>query len=51
VVGDVTGDDEDVGRRPHRLHVRKDASRALVRLRTAADVQVADVSDGEHASG
>jgi len=51
VVGDVTGDDEDVGRRPHRVHVRKDASRALVRLRTAADVQVADVSDGEHASG
>ena len=47
VVGDVAGDEQDVGSRARAA--RADHLRGPVdRLRPAADVEVADVGDGEH---
>jgi hypothetical protein len=48
MVGDVAGDQQQVGRERHRAHMREHALGPDNRLGTPADVEVADVGDGEH---
>jgi hypothetical protein len=51
VVGDVPGHEEDVGRRRQGAHVPDHLRGPVDGLRPAADVEIADVGDGEHEAG
>ena len=48
MVGDVTGDEQDVRRRRQGAHVPDHLSGPVDGLRPSADVEIADVGDGEH---
>ena len=48
VVGDVTGDQDDVHRRVHGRHVVQDPASAPRRRRLPPEVRVAQMGDGQH---